>query len=282
MCEPKHNHTQSNPIMDRTRWRARDYDGDVTIEWAGPLKPLTSAIAQSGFTFVRAGEMRELLMRAGSLVDWPAFAASWDNLELDGYMADGGRYRRRRHAVYAAMADGPIVREPHQPHYQSRDYNTLNGGIARWFEPVDTAIGSGATMSAILAFSRALFESVAGPRNWHIETHQFRIEARQDERGQPTPEGVHRDGVDYVLVLLIGRRNIRSGTTTVHRVNPTPGDKGPRSEADEIGRFTLTDPLDAALLDDSRVAHGVTPIEPVDVERPACRDVLVVTWQHTG
>jgi hypothetical protein len=277
--------------MDRTRSRARDYHDDVTIGWAGPPGPLgptgplgtlTAAIVRSGYTFVRAGEMRELLTRAGPLVDWPAFAASWDHLELDGYMADGGRYRRRRHAVYAAMADGPIVRAPHQAHYQSRDYNALNGGIARWFEPVDTTIGSGATMNAILAFSRALFESIAGPRNWHIETHQFRIEAKQDEQGQPTPEGVHRDGVDYVLVLLIGRRNIRSGTTTVHRVNPTPGDRGPRSEADEVGRFTLTDPLDAALLDDSRVAHGVTPIEPVDVDLPACRDVLVVTWQHTG
>jgi hypothetical protein len=172
--------------------------------------------------------------------------------------------------VYEALVDGPIVRAPHQPHYQSRDYNPLNGGIARWFEPVDAATGSGATMSAILAFSRALFETVAGPRNWHIESHQFRIEAKRDEKGRPTPEGVHRDGVDDVLVLLIGRRNIRSGTTTVHRAT-----------GEEIGRFTLTEPLDTALLDDSRVAHGVTPIEPVDLERPAYRDVLVVTWRHT-
>jgi hypothetical protein len=30
------------------------------------------------------------------------------------------------------------------------------------------------------------------------------------------------------------------------------------------------------------VAHGVTPIEPVDPAQPAFRDVLVVTWRQTG
>ena len=41
-----------------------------------------------------------------------------------------------------------------------------------------------------------------------------------------------------------------------------------------------TKPLDAALVDDSRVYHGVTPVEPVDPARPAYRDVLVVTFRR--
>jgi hypothetical protein len=233
-------------------------------------KALTTAIAGDGFAFVHAAEMRDLLTSAGPLADWTAFAASWNTLELDRYMADGGRYRRRRHAVYSARAGGAIARAPHQPHYQSRDYNALNGGIARWFEPVDETVGSGATMRTILTFTRALFEALAGTRDWLVEVHQFRIEARADEPGQPTPEGVHRDGVDYVLVLLVDRQNIVSGTTTVHRLN-----------GKELGAFTLAAPLDAALLDDARVAHGVTAIEPLDAGRPAWRDVLVVTWRQS-
>jgi hypothetical protein len=231
-------------------------------------EPMAAAIARGGYAFVHAAEMRDQLTADGALSDWTAFAASWSRLELDHYMADGGRYRRRRHAVYAAAADGAIVRAPHQPHYQSRDYNALNGGIARWFEPVEPAIGDGATLHAILAFSRSLFERLSRRQDWHVEVHQFRIEARPDEKGQPTPEGIHRDGVDYVLVLLVDRQNIASGTTTVHALT-----------GEELGAFTLAAPLDAALLDDSRVAHGVTAIEPVDVDRPAYRDVLVVTWR---
>ena len=236
----------------------------------GTAEPLTSAIAQNGYTFVHAAEMRELFAATGALSDWRAFAASWNDLELDHYMADGGRYRRRRHAVYAASSAGTIARGPHQPHYQSRDYNALNGGIARWFAPIDAAIGSGSTMSTILACSRAVFESLAGRSDWHVEVHQFRIAARPGEEGRPTPEGVHRDGVDYVLVMLVERHNIASGTTTVHEIHGR-----------ELGAFTLTAPLDAALLDDSRVAHGVTPITPVDPSEPSYRDVLVITWKRT-
>jgi hypothetical protein len=38
--------------------------------------------------------------------------------------------------------------------------------------------------------------------------------------------------------------------------------------------------MDAALLDDHRVFHGVTPVAPLDPARPAHRDVLVLTWRR--
>ena len=79
---------------------------------------------------------------------------------------------------------------------------------------------------------------------------------------------MHRDGVDYVLVLLVKRNNIASGTTTITDLNQT-----------SLGSFTLTEPFDAALVDDARAFHGVTPVEPVDTSKPAFRDVLVVTFR---
>jgi hypothetical protein len=99
--------------------------------------------------------------------------------------------------------------------------------------------------------------------------HQFRIEARPHEAGKPTPEGLHRDGVDYVLVLLIRRQNIKSGTTTIHGL-----------DRHLLGSFTLADPFDAALVNDARVYHGVTPVEPLDPRAAAYRDVLVVTFKR--
>jgi hypothetical protein len=230
---------------------------------------LHAAIAREGFAFVHGRAMRDLLAPYGALADWTAFTDSWNHLELDTHMADGGRYRRRRHAVYSAKANAPIVREKHQPHFQAIDYNPLNGGVARWFEPIDPAIGNGSSMTTILGFCRALFESLeSATPAWHIETHQFRIEARSGEQGRPTPEGLHRDGVDYVLVLLVGRRNIASGVTSINRLDGQP-----------LGHFTLTDPFDSALVDDTRVAHGVTPVEAIDPAQPAYRDVLVATFR---
>jgi len=216
-----------------------------------------------------AAATRPLLLASGPLSDWDAFRASWNDLALDTYMADGGRYRRRRHAVFA-VDDNAIVRMPHQPHYQSLDYNTLNGGIPRWFEPITE--GDGPSLHTIIEFCQRLFGSlVPAPLRWHVEVHQFRIEARPDVKGLPTPEGLHRDGVDYVLVLLVDRQNIGSGTTTIHGLDRRL-----------LGSFTLTEPCDAALVDDARVFHGVTPVEPVDLDLPAYRDVLVVTFRRAA
>ena len=240
--------------------------GEVRL---APAVSLQSAIAGDGFAFLSAAATRPLLLASGPLSDWDAFRASWNDLALDTYMADGGRYRRRRHAVFA-VDDNAIVRMPHQPHYQSLDYNTLNGGIPRWFEPITD--GDGPSLHTIIEFCQRLFGSlVPAPIRWHVEVHQFRIEARPDVKGLPTPEGLHRDGVDYVLVLLVNRQNIGSGTTTIHGLDRRL-----------LGSFTLTEPCDAALVDDARVFHGVTPVEPVDLDLPAYRDVLVVTFRRAA
>jgi hypothetical protein len=237
----------------------------------GLLQPVGVALREQGFAFVEAGAMADILRQAG-LADWPGFAGSWNDLGLDTYMADGGRYRRRRHAAFALSAAG-IARKPHQPHYQSRDYNPLNGGLARWFEPIRDEVAAHPAMTAILKSCFTLFDGLTPPdfrpAAWHVEVHQFRIEAQAGQEGRPTPEGLHRDGVDWVLVLLVARENIASGMTTIHDMDRAP-----------LGSFTLTRPLDSALVDDGRVFHGVTPVEPLDPSQPAYRDVLVVTFRH--
>ena len=230
------------------------------------LPELRSAVAESGFAFARASTVQPLLEAQAALTDWADFEASWNTLELDQYMADGGRYRRRRYAVYS-IEHGAIQRAPHAAHFQSREYNPLNGDVERWFAPIEQSIGCSASLRAILSFCRALFTPLQPAiKRWHIEVHQFRIEARVGISGLPTPEGMHRDGVDYVLAMMVRRRNIRSGATAISRADGT-----------SLGAFTLTDPFDAALIDDARVYHGVTPVTPEDDSQPAYRDVIVVT-----
>ena len=212
--------------------------------------------------------MRAALESCGALSDWPAFASSWDDLDVDRYRTAGDR--RRRFGVFSVDAAATITREPHQPHVQQPEYNALFGGVERWFSPVADAIAASGTLAAILRFCVATFGGLdVRPAVWRVEVHQFRIEARAGLHGEPTPEGIHRDGVDFVLVLLIDRQNIVSGTTTVYDLRLHP-----------LGSFTLSTPLDAALVDDHRVAHGVTPVAPLDPSRTGYRDVLVVTFRR--
>lgn len=228
---------------------------------------LLDAVRRDGFSFVAAPAMRALLESESTLGGWSSFAASWDSLGEDPYLARVGRMRRRRHAVFTAAATGPIRREPHQPHFQSLAYNVLQGDIERWFEPVLPEVADSAVLRGILEFGRDFFGRLAPDvGRWRFELHQFRIEASAAMAGEPTPEGVHRDGVDYVIVLLVDRRNIASGTTTIHA-----------ADGSELGNFTLATPLDAALVDDNRVFHGVTAVTPLDPGSPAHRDVLVLT-----
>jgi hypothetical protein len=235
-----------------------------------PSDVVERALAESGYAFVHAPAMRGALEAVGPLSDWTDFAESWNDLPLDEYLAEHRGCRRRRYAVYNLGRDGKVDRQPHQPHYQRPEYNVLFGGVERWFAPIDAAVGASRTMQTILTFCDRLFRTrLPSAAAWHVEVHQFRIEARSETPGQPTPEGRHRDGVDFVLVLLVNRDNIVSGTTTVYTI-----------EGEPLGSFTLTDPLDAALVDDNRVAHGVTPITPLDTSRPGHRDVLVVTFRQ--
>jgi len=251
----------------------RLYPGFYTHAMSTPLNSLDPslfrAMQHDGFSFVTADTMQPLLQSAGGLSDWTCFTESWNRLGPDPYLAAKGRFRRRRHATFTAHAQGAVELAPHQPHFQSLQYNTLQGDIERWFEPIEPAIANGASLRTILAFCNSFFSSLEpGVSQWHVEVHQFRIEASTGAAGEPTPEGSHRDGVDFVLVLLVDRHNIASGTTSIHAPNGKP-----------LGDFTLTHPLDAALIHDPRVFHGVTAVTPLVAGEEAHRDVLVVTFR---
>ncbi|MBP0443978.1 2OG-Fe dioxygenase family protein [Roseomonas sp. SSH11] len=234
------------------------------------MTDLAGPIAEAGFVPLSADEVRSRFDPPGLALSgeaWARFAASWDDLRPDTYMADGGRYRLRRHAIYGAAPGAPLMRAPHGPHFQATRYNNLNGGIDRWFEPVAAEVGEGPALQALLAGARGVFDQLAPGAAWHVEVHQFRIEARPDEAGKPTPEGMHSDGVDYVMVMMIGRENVEGGVT------------GIQIDGQEKASFTLSAPCDAVLLDDRRVMHGVTPIRPIDPHQPGHRDVLVLTFR---
>ncbi|QJU60811.1 2OG-Fe dioxygenase family protein [Sphingomonas sp. AP4-R1] len=238
------------------------------IDELQPLSRLSGALADKGYVHLDARDFRSLA-GAQDPAEFASFAAMWSDMPLDDHMADGGRYRRRRHAAFRAQGGG-LIRKPHQAHFQSKDHNPLNGDRQRWFAPVHDAFVAHPIAQRLFALCTPLFASIEGgypARCWDVELHQFRIEARGGALGLPTPEGMHRDGVDWVLVMLTGRTNVDAGTTRI---------------IDEAGRrdsFTLTEPGEAVLLDDRRIRHGVTAIRALDPALPAHRDVLVVTWR---
>lgn len=201
--------------------------------------------------------------------DIAALRIGWDDLPPDEYLRDGGRYRSRRHSCFVVDGDG-VRMTPHRAHWQSLDYNALHGGMERMYQPLSAELVSRPAWSRLLAVIGTLCSGVRDAGPWHVEAHQFRIDT-SDGIGRPTPEGAHRDGVDFVAVFVVGREGIKGGET---RVFDAAGPDG--------HRFTLEEPWSLLLMDDTRVIHESTPIQPLAPDGHGHRDTLVLTYRSGG
>ena len=236
-------------------------------------KPAAQALLQDGLSLLQPAELKATLGLpvADWQSQWTAMANSWDRLPPDTHLRDGGHYRHRRHACYVHTLEGNSLQAmPHRAHWQPTDYNALHGGFERWFEPVEPAVSQAALWTGLLLALGRLVAQVKPAPQWSIEAHQFRIDTAGGV-GRPTPEGAHRDGVDFVVVMLVGRQGVKGGETRVFDAHGPSG-----------VRFVMTEPLTALLLDDTRVIHETTPIQPSGEPSGGYRDTLVLTYRAAG
>jgi hypothetical protein len=235
---------------------------------APPLTPVDDVLPQlreRGFAVVAAQALAAL--GGIDVAGLQALDASWEELAPDRYLKDGGHYRRRRHSCF--LVDGADVAQvPHRAHWQSLDYNALHGGMHRWFEPMQAQVVADPAWTHLLIALADRFSQLKPAPRWYVEAHQFRIDTAEGI-GRPTPEGAHRDGVDFVAIFLVGRTGIRGGETRVFEAD------GPNGQ-----RFTLIEPWTLLLLDDARVIHESTPIQPLAGH--GHRDTLVLTYRSGG
>jgi hypothetical protein len=144
----------------------------------------------------------------------------------------------------------------------------LHGGIERWFEPVQAQLIQNPAWQSLLVGIAQLLSSLKPVSTWFVEAHQFRIDTA-DGIGRPTPEGAHRDGVDYVAVFLVNRIDIKGGETRIFEASGSGG-----------LRFTLMQPWSLLLMNDERMIHESTPIQPIGSY--GFRDTLVLTFRSNG
>jgi hypothetical protein len=225
------------------------------------------ALRAQGHAVLDSAAVRDLAVI--TVPELAALAAEWLALPPDDYLRDGGRYRRRRHAS-AVVTQGKVALQPARAHWQPVDYNALHGGIERWFAPFTESALSSPALQALLCWLAQVADALHGAQPWYAEAHAFRIDTAGGI-GRPTPEGAHRDGVDLVAVFMVARNGIKGGETRVFALD------GPQGQ-----RFTLTEPWSVLLMDDARVIHETTPIQPLTDTAPGHRDTLVITLRASG
>ncbi len=226
---------------------------------------LADAVTAQGFGVLNPAGLAAFLETPLSALD--ELKPTWDDLLPDTFLRDGGHYRRRRHSCFIVTGQ-EIDQVAHRAHYQPVQYNALHGGMLRRFEPMQAEFVAQPVIRQLLRSIAQVCTAIKGERTWHVEAHQFRIDTT-DGIGRPTPEGAHRDGVDFVAILFAGRENIRGGESRIFEFNGRYGQ-----------RFTLTEKWTLLLLDDQKVIHESTPILPAD--KHGYRDTLVLTYRSGG
>lgn len=232
-----------------------------------PLAELPTQLTAKGWAVLDAASLARLCQ--SDVTAFQAWQPQWTALPPDPHLRDGGHYRRRRHGCFVVSQKG-VQTVPHRAHWQPVEYNALHGGIQRWFEPLDPAMARDPAWAALLQGLAKVADGLRGAQPWYVEAHPFRIDTAGGI-GRPTPEGAHRDGVDLVVVVMVDRQRVKGGET---RVFDAEGPQGVR--------FTLAESWSALLLDDERVIHETTPIQPLDPAASAWRDTLVLTFRQGG
>ncbi|TAG79084.1 MAG: hypothetical protein EAZ24_06145 [Burkholderiales bacterium] len=237
------------------------------------ISRVAKALRANGFAILSAQAVAAVLeLSCFDASTRDALLQSWNDLPTDEFLADGGRYRFRRHASLK-LSYGEFAQwldEPYRPHWQPKTYNKLHGGVFRTFGEVKPETTANPLYRAIVTQLGEVFRqaTLPAPATWFVESHQFRIDARSGE-GRPTPEGAHRDGVDYVLLLMLGRREIDGAVTTIYD-----------NDSKLLAEFMLHEPFTAMLLDDNRVVHATTPFRASGANPE--RDTLVVTYRESS
>ena len=246
-----------DPGYTRKAGRWHHDDQPVAVADAGSFQPLDARFARDAVQGYYRGQ-------AIAGTHGPTFQVLSEHEARDRqavYRADTYRkaqeYWSIRHVRVDVIAGADPARYQVLGHGYSRDDRQV------WYDGQPFAVRDPASFTPIDSNDLGSF-------NWeNIEAHPFRIDT-EGGIGRPTPEGAHRDGVDLVAVLLMARVHIKGGETRVFEAH------GPQGQ-----RFTLTEPGSLLLLDDPRVIHEATPIQPEGAAR-GHRDTLVITLRAGG
>jgi hypothetical protein len=187
------------------------------------------------------------------------FKQFFNSLPIDPYIK--GDYRLRRLSRFM-VSEGGVVTLPHGYLFQSKEYNPLVGDVRREFaELEDELIKLNIFQDMVLAFA----DSCKLHPEAEIGVHQIRTICSPDSFGNPAPEGIHRDGTDFIGIFSVDRDNIQGGETHLYTT---------KKEKPVFNK--ILHPGELLLINDHEFFHFTTPVKPV-TESQGIRDVFVLT-----
>ncbi|MEU9467187.1 2OG-Fe dioxygenase family protein [Streptomyces avermitilis] len=188
---------------------------------------------------------------------------SYEDLPVDEYMGNGTRFKR--FSQYRLRPEGTegwtFELLAHRDYTTFTKFNKVGGGIRRVYQPIKADF--------VPLISHGIEElGLDRSEDWQINVHQNRTRADGDHAGPLTPEGVHHDGHEFVMIAVLHKNNVAGAQTRLWE----PGADAP------FWTGTL-EPGHAVLLDDRSLAHDVTDVESAD-GGPANRDIVIIAFSR--
>lgn len=192
-------------------------------------------------------------------IDLNGFRQFFTNLPTDPYIKGNYRFRRLSRFV---VSGNELIKLPHGYLFQSKQYNSLVGDVKREFAELDNAlIELNNFRKLVLAFS----DSCKLHPEAEIGVHQIRTTCSPNNYGSPAPEGIHRDGTDFIGIFSVNRKAIQGGETHLYM-----------GKKEKPVFSKILNPGELLLVNDHEFLHFTTPIEPTSSEQ-GIRDVFVLT-----
>lgn len=207
-------------------------------------------VAADGYALIDAGGWLELTQLASLYREIPA----------DPYVPEGFRYKS---LARIRMRGTKPIAGPHEPLYQSLEFNPVHGGMERHYRPLSAAF------VAALADPLRLFQAITRLReDEEVLVQAQRVTTGAGGVGHPAVEGFHQDDVDYVGILLVSREGLAGGKTLI----AADADGSNLVFAGEL------QPGQLLVLDDRRVWHYTSPVRDLAEPGPGHRDVILFGW----
>jgi hypothetical protein len=198
-------------------------------------------------------------LRKVNSINTEGFKPFFNNLPVDPYIKDNYRFRRLSRFI---LSGEQLIKLPHGYFSQGKEYNSLLGDVKREYAELDDAlIELDIFKNLLLAFS----DSCKLHPEAEIGVHQIRTTCSPKNMGNPAPEGIHRDGTDFIGIFAVNRENIQGGETHLY------------TGKDEKPVFSkILNAGELLLVNDHEFLHFTSPIKP-QTDEQGTRDVFVLT-----
>ena len=146
--------------------------------------------------------------------------------------------------------------------YQTKKINRYVGGKLRIYKSIDKLV-----IDEIILLFKKEFQSNLKFKSYELGIHQIRIISSKDIVGYPVPEGWHKDGFDFVILLNINTKNIIGGISRIReKLN------------DNYDHFSkLLKSGEYIFINDKKYFHYADPINVKNINKKGTRDIFVLT-----